>query len=644
MIPKDAALPEGRILNGRYRIWQKLGGGGFGLTYLATVRDAPVQGGLVVIKEHFPAWCVTRHPTTGQVCVNEGEQTRYDWSLDAFKHEAQQLSILNHPNIIRVTDAFEENNTAYYVMPYVRGGSLADGVKWLRRKGQRLSQAAVLKLMRALLSALEHMHHSTLRGVPVYHLDIKPGNILLSSNGVEELPVLIDFGSPEMGSPGFMPHEQRTPTAIGPWTDIYALAASIHKLLTGRTPASHLDEKCEALTTPPPQAPLAQNQELLACYDMELLESIDRALSWEPSRRFSDAAQWLRILDSIPLRLPDKGVDLLRLMLNIRTNELVAPVSLWETEESNARSSRQEWMRNLAIFLATAGAVSLLGVALIPGGDEEPESAIYSPEPENTQSGREPGQQEEQKQQERQQREQAAEQERLERQKKEQAEQERQREEQERLERQKKEQAEQERQREEQERLERQKREQAEQERQREEQERLERQKKEQAEQERQREEQERLERQKKEQAEQERQREEQERLERQKKEKAEQERQREEQERLERQKKEKAEQERKRKEQAERERKQKEQKAQERKQKEQAEQERKRQEQLRKQREEQQRRQNTVKPSAGKHVCPSASEIRSARPGRPAYQKLLEGAKQGCPNCSRWLQYVKNR
>ncbi len=626
MIPNDTALPEGRTLNGRYRIWQKLGGGGFGLTYLATVRDAPVQGGLVVIKEHFPAWCATRHPTTGQVCVKEGEQTKYDWSLDAFKHEAQQLSILNHPNIIRVTDAFEENNTAYYVMPYVRGGSLADGVKWLRRKGQRLSQAAVLKLMRSLLSALEHMHHSTLRGVPVYHLDIKPGNILLSSNGVEELPVLIDFGSPEMGSPGFMPHEQRTPSAIGPWTDLYALAASIHKLLTGRTPASHLNEQCEALTSPPPQAPLAQNQELLACYDVELLESIDRALSWEPSRRFSDAAQWLRILDSIPLRLPDKGVDLLRLMLNIRTNELVAPVSLWETEKSDTRSSRQEWMRNLAIFLATAGAVSLLGVALIPGGDEETEPVVYSPEPENTLPGREPEQQEQ-----------------LEHQQREQAEQERRQKEQAEQERRQKEQAEQERRQKEQAEQERRQKEQAEQERRQKEQAEQERRQKEQAEQEHRQKEQAEQERRQKEQAEQERRQKEQAEQERRQKEQAEQESRQKEQAEQERRQKERAEQERRQKEQAERERKRKEQAERERKQREQAEQERKRQEQLRKQREEQ-RRQSTVKPSRGKHVCPSLREIKAAKPGRPAYERLKEGARQGCPSCSRWLHAVNNR
>ena len=351
----SAALPGGSLLKGCYRISKMLGEGGFGLTYLATMWDNPVQGGLVVIKEHFPLWCATRDKASGAVLINAGEEKRYEWSLNSFKQEAQRLSILNHANIIRVTDAFEENNTAYYVMPYVQGGSLADGSRWLQRHGLMLSQVAVLKLLRALLSALDHMHHSTLRGVPVYHLDIKPGNILLAHNDIEELPVLIDFGSPEMGSPGFMPHEQRCPEEIGPWTDIYALAASIHKLLTGKAPASHLDDHCEVLSEPPCRPLLAHDEKLRSCYDVELLESIDRALSWEPEKRYSDAAQWLSILDSIPLRWPDHGVDLLRLMTNIRT------------AENGARKSAimREWGIHIAIALFTASVASFAGLALL---------------------------------------------------------------------------------------------------------------------------------------------------------------------------------------------------------------------------------------------------------------------------------------
>ena len=552
------ALPEGRILNGRYRIWQKLGGGGFGLTYLATVRDAPVQGGLVVIKEHFPLWCATRDAASGAVCINVGEESRYEWSLDSFKHEAQQLSILNHINIIRVTDAFEENNTAYYVMPYVRGGSLADGVKWLRRHEQKLSQTAVLKLMRTLLSALEHMHHSTLRGVPVYHLDIKPGNILLSGNGVEALAVLIDFGSPEMGSPGFMPHEQRNPQEIGPWTDIYALAASIHKLLTGKAPASHYDKNCVALTTPPRRPLLAQNKELLACYDIELLESIDRALSWDPAERFSDAAQWLRILDSIPLRWPDHGVDLHRLMMNIRTNEPVAPAGLWDTGKKTR--SRQEWLRNLAIFLATAGVASFIGLALLSGGNDD----TYLPEEE-----------------------QSTEQIDILREKEE-AERKRKEEEAARLKA------------EEEARIQREKEEAEAAQKKAEEEARIQREKEEAEAARKKAEEETRLQREKK-------------AAEDKKKEEAARKKKEEEAARKKREK----EQEEKRKQEAERQRRE------------------------RAQAEEKARKQKEAQKKTS-HVCPSSPQ--SARPGRPAYLKLQEGASIGCPNCTYWLRAINNR
>ena len=146
-------------LNQRYVIRKKLAEGGFGITYLA--EDA--RGVRYVIKEHFPAWFAVRNKKSARVVPLQEHIQQYEWSLASFLQEASQLSVLNHPNIVRLVDAFEENGTAYYVMPYLSGGDLAYVARRLFTEQQNLSQAAVLSLLRRLLKALEHMHDQTLR-------------------------------------------------------------------------------------------------------------------------------------------------------------------------------------------------------------------------------------------------------------------------------------------------------------------------------------------------------------------------------------------------------------------------------------------------------------------------------------------------
>ncbi|MBR2125775.1 MAG: serine/threonine protein kinase, partial [Akkermansia sp.] len=305
------ALPDRQILNNSYRIKRCLTAGGFGITYI--VEDS--RGVEYVVKEHFPAIYAERDVRSGRVVPKADQLEGYNWSLNAFRTEAEQLSVLNHPNIVSLIDAFDENDTAYYVMPYITGGDLTYITKSLIANGDHLTQAAVLKLLRSLLGALQHMHSRRLRttGEVIYHFDIKPANVLLgfTPDGRDVVPTFIDFGSPSMGTPGYMPHEQRDNTNLGPWSDIYALGATMHRLLTGVAPPSHLDDENNPLPSAPPRDYLSANEALLQCYDSDLLESIDRSLEWEPYNRFTSAEEWLAVLSDIPLRFPDTGSKLI---------------------------------------------------------------------------------------------------------------------------------------------------------------------------------------------------------------------------------------------------------------------------------------------------------------------------------------------
>ncbi len=300
-------LPKKRLLNNRYRIERKLAEGGFGITYLA--EDS--RGERYVVKEHFPTWFSYRDKSGGVIYPVGGEEERYRESMKDFHREAMQLSVLDHPNIVRLVDAFEENGTAYYIMPYLTEGDLAYVIRTMHEKQNFLSQAALLQLLRTLLRALDHMHSRSLHNNRIYHFDIKPANVMLryTEDQMDVQPVLIDFGAPGIGTPGYLPHEQRDASDIGPWCDLYALGATMYKLLTNMAPPSHLDAQFEPLPREPRRSYLCENPELCARYDYDLLDSIDRALEWEPSARFQTAAQWYDAIKGIPVKFMDNGAS-----------------------------------------------------------------------------------------------------------------------------------------------------------------------------------------------------------------------------------------------------------------------------------------------------------------------------------------------
>ena len=243
-----AGLKSGSTLKGgKYKIIRTLGQGSFGITYLASTRTV-INGELgrmevsvnVTVKEFFMSDLNSRS-ADGSSVEKTGSSLVKNY-LSKFRREAENLSRLNHPNIVKVLEVFEENNTAYYVMEFIDGETLDD---YIRSKGH-LPEDEALRIAGSVCSALSYMH-----GHKMLHLDLKPKNIMLDSEGGIRL---IDFGlakqyndkgEPEsstslgLGTPGYAPVEQAQYKQDGtlPATlDIYALGATLYKMLTGKTP------------------------------------------------------------------------------------------------------------------------------------------------------------------------------------------------------------------------------------------------------------------------------------------------------------------------------------------------------------------------------------------------------------------------
>ena len=239
---QQAMLTPGTLLRGgAYRVERALSSGGFGNTYVVTNLNFDV---VCAMKEFFMKGINLRDGNTVTVSVPDNRPS-FDAQRDKFKKEAQRLWRLQNDHIVKVHDLFEENGTVYYVMDFIDGESLGERLK---RQGRPLTEDELLPLLRQALDALESVHNQK-----IWHLDIKPANMMV--NRQEQL-FLIDFGASKQlhtsdghsvatssamaFTPGYAPLEQTDQNfkLFGPWTDLYALGASVFKLLTDQTPPS----------------------------------------------------------------------------------------------------------------------------------------------------------------------------------------------------------------------------------------------------------------------------------------------------------------------------------------------------------------------------------------------------------------------
>ena len=238
--------PNSLLQGGKYKILKVLGQGGFGVTYLA---ENVMLDGKVAIKEFFFKEYCNRNKETSHVTIpTDGSREIVERFKMKFIKEARTIFRLNHPNIVGIHDIFEENSTAYYVMDYIEGETLGDMVK---RRGA-IPEAEAITYIKEVGKALSYIHSRMMT-----HLDIKPGNIMKRKEDGKIL--LIDFGvakqydvvtekgtttTPVGISAGYSPSEQYKKNGVGdfsPQSDVYALAATMFKLLTGETPLEAIE-------------------------------------------------------------------------------------------------------------------------------------------------------------------------------------------------------------------------------------------------------------------------------------------------------------------------------------------------------------------------------------------------------------------
>lgn len=240
-------LKPGTVLNDRFYIGMVLGEGGFGVTYIGWDSNLDMT---VAIKEYFPSNMASRDCTASiskniNVFGGESEQ-EYTQGLERYIREAKVLSKFNDLHgIVDVRDFFYENNTAYIVMEYLKGPTLEEHIK----QYGRMKPEYVFQIMKPVMRSLEKIHQAG-----IVHRDISPDNIMLSDGGIK----LIDFGAARLANNdnnksltvmlkrGFAPEEQyRSSGKQGPWTDVYAICATIYYMLTGKRPTESIERTHE---------------------------------------------------------------------------------------------------------------------------------------------------------------------------------------------------------------------------------------------------------------------------------------------------------------------------------------------------------------------------------------------------------------
>lgn len=279
------ALPDGTELVSDFRIERVIGAGGFGITYLATEIALDRK---VTIKEYFPGDFAARGKGVSALPRSEQCATDYQWGLDRFIEEAQTLAKYDHPNIVRVYRYFRANNTGYMVLHFEEGQSLKS---WLQSLDRAPRQAEMDQIIAPLLEALAVVHASDF-----LHRDIAPDNIIIRNDGS---PVLIDFGAARgdiaqhsrtvsaLVKPGYSPYEQygEIGRSQGPWTDIYALAATLYHAITGKRPPDAPSRVVKDEIRPARDA-------ALSAYRPTFLKAIDRGLRIDIEKRPQSVAEW----------------------------------------------------------------------------------------------------------------------------------------------------------------------------------------------------------------------------------------------------------------------------------------------------------------------------------------------------------------
>lgn len=278
------------LYNNRYVIGTCIGFGGFGITYKAWDN---VLETVVAVKEYYPTGLVQRVPGKPQVIIYTGEsKEEYMQGLERFLDEAKNMAkFVDNPNIVHVDAFFEENNTAYLVMEYLPGMTLKS---YLKSKGGRIGCEEVIPIADAVITALKEIHAGG-----IIHRDISPDNIMLCNDGRIKL---LDFDAARFSDadqertrsiilkPGFAPPEQyQAKSKQGPWTDIYALCATVYRAITGVLP----DESVNRVIEDTVQSPI----QIYSDIPERISNTVMKGMSIYPEIRFSNVDELKKALD-----------------------------------------------------------------------------------------------------------------------------------------------------------------------------------------------------------------------------------------------------------------------------------------------------------------------------------------------------------
>ena len=353
-----SALPAGYELNG-YRIGEQLGAGGFAITYAAHAQL--MQAKQVAIKEYLPIEFAHRDEESSVIPHSAGEVEVYQWGLERFVEEANILHKLANPedrhpnpNIVAVEHIFKANQTAYIVMDWVRGATLAE----LIERGERFDQPRLSRLLHTMLDALEYIHsHDAI------HRDISPANIII--NEEDDNPVLIDFGAArsdirqrvtktQLFKPGYAPIEQEAGSLQDERSDIYALAATIYHAAFGIKPpraTQRVMAQGEGKADPlRPARELGRER-----YDDGFLKALDRGLGISREQRPTNAAAWRKDFRAAEARAqaPSSKERADALLARLKTSIQSVPATTIRRAGIAAGGA-------LAVMLLVVGIISLL--------------------------------------------------------------------------------------------------------------------------------------------------------------------------------------------------------------------------------------------------------------------------------------------
>lgn len=304
-------LPVGTTLDA-YVVEKILGGGGFGIVYLAR---EPKTRQRVVIKEYMPQKLAQRLPNHEVAPLDDQSREVFNQGRKLFINEAAALAKLKHPNIVDVVNFFQANGTVYMTMIYESGTNLQ---QYIKEHGGNLSEVFIRTVFPQLLEGLRAMHE-----LGLLHLDIKPGNVHLRPGG---RPLLLDFGAVhtmnltrrhqtrQVVTPGFSPIEQYDFGGyVGPWTDIYALGATMRSCIEGGAPPAAVDRRDKDPMRPAREAYKKR-------YSALLLEAIDWAMEVDPLLRpqsVDDLLTRLAVEADAPIDLPQEDKLLDKLVNNL---------------------------------------------------------------------------------------------------------------------------------------------------------------------------------------------------------------------------------------------------------------------------------------------------------------------------------------